>query len=428
MGVFAGWLDSVQRHGIKMGLDRVRAALTALGEPQRAVPSLLVAGTNGKGSTVTFATALLMAAGHRVGSTYSPHLVDYRERFRIDGRLISPQELEAVGARLHGLLAHRPELAELTFFELGTLVAAAWFAEEAVDAAVLEVGMGGEFDASRAADPAVVVLTTVDLDHQAFLGSTVAEIAGTKARAVPPGGVLVCTETRPDRLPAIEAAASAAGATLVLAGRDFSWRFGQGLTFESPSFRLDDVPLGMPGAHQGGNAAAALAGVLAFCERSGLGAPDPWQAGSALSVARLPGRFDRVRTGPGRPVVVLDGAHNPAGALVLAAALAERRRPPSRTWLFACMGDKERGPLIDALLPHVDRVVCARGTTSDRFADPEELAAEVRERGGKATAAGTVGDALRGLLRAGGSRDEILVAGSLYAVGDARRVLGLQPA
>ena len=424
--MFERWLSSVQQHGVKMGLERVRGALEILDEPQRRFPSILVAGTNGKGSTVAFASALLKAAGHRVGSTYSPHLVDYRERFRVDGRLIGPEELQEVGGRLHTRLAHRPELAELTFFELGTLVAAAWFAEQEVDAAVFEVGMGGEFDASRAADSDVLVLTTVDLDHQAFLGDSVAEIAGTKARAVIEGGAIVSTEVRPDRLPAIEAAAGQA--RLILAGRDFRWSFEQGLNFELGAFRMDEVSLGLSGRHQGGNAAAALAGVLTFCERSGLAAPDPWQASSALRGVRLAGRFDRVRTGPGRPVVLLDGAHNPASAQALAHTLAERRRPPHRTWLFACMGDKDRGPLIDALLPHVDRVVCARGTTSDRFTDPSALAAEVEARGGRATTAETVAEALLELLRAGGSRDEVLVAGSLYAVGDARRALGLSPA
>mgnify|MGYP002634273149 CR=1 FL=1 len=428
MTVFESWLADVQRHGVKMGLERVRAALEILDSPQRRVPSLLVAGTNGKGSTVTFASALLGAAGHRVGSTCSPHLIDYRERFRFDGRLITPEQLEEVGTALHDALASRPELAELTFFELGTLIAARWFADEGADAAVLEVGMGGEFDASRAAEPRVVVLTNVDLDHQGFLGDSVEEIAATKARAVPPGGILVSTEVRPDRLPAIEAAAQDAGARHLLADRDFVWSFDEGLNFELGAFRMDSVALGMPGAHQGGNAAAALAGTLAFCEATGLAAPDPWQAAGALGRAKLSGRFDRVRTGPGRPVVVLDGAHNPAGAQALAQALLLRGRPPQRTWLFACMKDKDRGPLIDALLPHVDRVVCARGTSSDRFAAPEQLAEEVRERGGEALAGGTVAEALQELLRRGGSRDEVLVAGSLYAVGDARRSLGLEPA
>lgn len=426
MSVFSDWLHSVQRHGVKMGLERVRGALSVLGEPQRAAPSLLVAGTNGKGSTVAFASALLQAGGHRVGATISPHLIDYRERFRVDRRLITPEQLESVGAALHAQLAHRPELAELTFFELGTLIAAAWFAEQSVDAAVWEVGLGGEFDASRASEPAVVVLTTVDLDHQQFLGDDVAAIAGTKARAVDPGRILVSTEARPDRLPAIEAAA--AEATLWLAGRDFHWRWDDGLHFERGGFRLDGVELGMPGAHQAGNAAAALAGVLAFCESTGLSAPDPWQSAGALRDARLPGRLDRVRTGPGRPAVLLDGAHNPAGAQALAAALADRRRPHGRTWLFACMDDKDRAPLIDALLPHVDQVVTARGTTSDRFADPEMLAAEVQAAGGRARAGGTVEEVLDELLRRSGSRDEVLVAGSLYAVGDARRALGLEPA
>ena len=410
-----------------MGLERVQRALDLVGNPQRGIPSLLVAGTNGKGSTVTFATSLLEAAGHTVGSTTSPHLVDYRERFVIDGKIITPEELEAVGSALHGQLAAVEGLEELTFFELGTLVAASWFAERKVDASIWEVGMGGELDASRASEPCVLALTNVDLDHVAFLGPDLASIAGTKARAVPQGGVLVTTESRPDRMGPIRDAVAAAGARLVAAGEDFHYRVGEGLSFDAPGLRLDDVPLAMRGDHQAQNAACALAAVSAFCAESGLRGPSPWEAAEALSRSRLAGRLERLRAGPGAPAFVLDGAHNPAGATVLAAALATMRRPPERVWLFACLADKDRAPLIEALLPHVDRVVCARGMTSPRFVDPEVLVAEVTAAGGVAELSGTTEEAVNHLKNRLSIRDEVLVAGSLYAVGDARRALGFGP-
>lgn len=410
---------------MKLGLERVRAALTALGEPQRHQPNLLIAGTNGKGSTVTFATALLSAAGHRTGSTLSPHLVSYRERFRVDGVPASEDELAAVARAAKATLDGEPGLQELTFFELGTLLAASMFQARACDAAVWEVGMGGEFDASRACDPAVLGLVTVDLDHQAFLGNDVATIAGTKARAVPPGGILVSAETRPDRLPAIEAAAAAAGAELRLAGRDWrAWDDG-GLCFESEQLRLDSVTLGLAGGHQIHNAGCALAATLAFCERAGLTPPSPWEAGAALRDCKLPGRLERVRRGPG-PAFLFDGAHNAAGAEALAAALGARKRPAARTWLFASMADKDRRPLVEAIAPHVDRVVCTRGTSSPRYADPAVLAAEIEQWTDRPVSVREpAAEAATELQRRGSGREEVLVAGSLYLVGDVRAAMGM---
>ncbi len=427
MSTFQTWLESVQQAGVKMGLERVQRALELVGDPQRSAPSLLVGGTNGKGSTVTYAAALLAAAGHNIGSTTSPHLVDYRERFVVDGRIITPEELESVGSALHARLANEPGLEELTFFELGTLVAAAWFKERKVDASVWEVGMGGEFDASRASEPCVLALTNVDLDHCAFLGEDVEAIARTKARAVPAGGIVVTTETRPDRLDPIREEVAAAGARLIAAGEDFRWRFDDGLSFEYGGLRLDQVQLAMRGAHQGQNAACAIAAVAAFCAESGIRPPSPWEAAEAVGRARLPGRLERLRAGPGAPAFVLDGAHNPAGARALGVALTGMRRPPERVWLFASMADKDRAPLIEAVLPHVDRVVCARGTTSDRFESPEVLAAEVTAAGGTSEISGTTEEATNHLKNRLSIRDEVLVAGSLYAVGDVRRALGFVP-
>ncbi len=419
------WLAEVQASGVKLGLDRIRSALTALGEPQRHQPNLLVAGTNGKGSTVRFASELLTAAGHRVGSTLSPHLVHYRERFRIDGAPSDDAALNRIGAVAAEALRGTPGFEELTFFELGTALAALAFADAGCGAAVWEVGMGGEFDASRACEPQVLALVTVDLDHQRWLGDDVAAIARTKARAAPAGGIVVSAEVRPDRLPAIEEAASEAGAELRLAGRDWRAWDDDGLCCEAPGLRLDHVPLGLGGAHQIHNAGCALAATLALCEQAGLTPPSPWEAGGALQRVKFAGRLERVRPGPG-PRFLFDGAHNAAGAQALAAALAERKRPAKRTWLYAAMEDKDRRPLVEAIAPHVDAVVCTRGESSPRFADPGLLAEEVEAWSGKpATVLEPARAAARELQRRGSGRDEILVAGSLYLVGDARDALGL---
>ena len=425
MSLLTDWLDEVQAQGVKLGLDRVRSALALLDHPQRTFPSLLVGGTNGKGSVVTFASALLKAAGHRTGSTTSPHLIEYRERFRVDGAIPSQARLEAIAADVRPVLHGQPGMAELTFFELGILLATSLFRSEAVDAAVVEVGMGGALDATRTSEPVVAAIVTVDLDHEKYLGDTIEAIARTKAKIAPPGGVLVTTEVRPDRLAILAEEAEAAGATLKAAGQDFEYSFrDQVLSYRSEGRNLDGLEVGMLGAHQGQNAACALAATDAFCAATGLRPPDPWQVGDALRTAKIPGRLERLRI-PGAPAFLFDGAHNPAGAEALAAVLADRRRPPRRVWLLAGMQDKDRRPMLDALLPHVDEVVCTRGESSPRYEDPAALVAEVEAAGGRARALAPARAAAVELSRSLGMRDEVLVAGSLYLVGDVRDALGV---
>lgn len=425
MGALDAWLTEVQAHGIKLGLERIEAALKLAGAPQERFPSLLVGGTNGKGSVVTFTTGLLTAAGHRVGSTISPHLFAYRERFRIDGSPISEEELEATGERLRAAVHGQPGMEGLTFFELGSLIALSLFGEREVDAAVVEVGMGGEFDATRASAPRVSAIVSVDIDHARYLGDTIEQITRTKARIAPAGGELVTTEVRPDRLAIVQEEAEAVGCTLQIAGKDFEYSFRDGLfSYRGERLVLDDIRLGMRGAHQGQNAACALASVEALCRRAGLAAPDPWESGRALAASKLAGRLERTLV-PGGPAFLLDGAHNPAGAQALATDLAGRRRPRERVWLLASMQDKERAPIIEALAPHVDRVVCTRGLSSPRFEEPEVLARELEMAGLAASVSPTAAEAVADLSRRLAARDEVLVAGSLYLVGDVRAALGL---
>ena len=391
----------------------------ALGEPQRAFPSLLVAGTNGKGSTVSMAVAILRAAGLTVGSTVSPHLTEYRERFLVDGEPISQAALEAHAEAVAARIDSAPGCADITLFELGVALALSWFAVKEVDCAVVEVGMGGEFDATRAADPRVLALTTVDMDHVRHLGPTILDIAGTKARATPRKGIAVVGETREDRLGPVREAVVAAEATLWLRGRDFRMEPGpDGLTYRGPGRRVDGVALALRGAHQRGNAAVAVATVDAFCDRAGLPRPTDDMVRRGLAEGTIAGRLETLPLGDAR--VLLDGAHNPASARALAAELSKSPRPTRRIWLYAAMGDKDRGPLVDVLLPHVDEVWCTAGTSTPRFADAAQLAEEVTAAGG---AARVMASPVEGLAEARaqlGVGDELLVAGSLYLVGDVR--------
>ncbi|MCO4773325.1 MAG: bifunctional folylpolyglutamate synthase/dihydrofolate synthase [Deltaproteobacteria bacterium] len=415
------WLQRAQVQGIKLGLDNIRAALAALGDPQQSYPSLLVAGTNGKGSTVSMASAMLLAGGQRVGSTVSPHLTEYRERFLLDGVAVSQEALEEHGRWVATRLDPAPDCQDITFFELGVALALSLFAAEEVDCAVIEVGMGGEFDATRACGPHVLALTNVDMDHVRHLGPTLLDIARTKARAAPEGGVVVVGEKREDRLGPILEEVAAAGATLWLRGRDFSITEGAGgLRYVGPSLTLDGITLGLAGAHQVDNAAVALASVEAFCARAGIALPSDEALREGLLEARVPGRLERLPLGNSGAGVLLDGAHNPAGARALERELAATSRPRRRIWLYAAMNDKDRQPLVSALLPHVDEVWCTAGSSTPRFAEPSQLAQEIRDAGGRAQVVTAPPQGVERAMAALGPGDELLVAGSLYLVGDVR--------
>ena len=411
-----------------MGLDNIRAALARLGNPQEAFPSILVGGTNGKGSTVAFASQLLRAAGLRVGSTVSPHLIDYRERFRIDGVIATEADLDQLVGETRPEIDCPTGVPGITYFEVGILLALRYFEAHRVDAAVVEVGLGGEFDASRGCKPAVAALVSVGRDHQHILGSDLLSIARTKARIAPPGGILVSTVSDPDCLEVIAEEAAAADCRLWLSGRDFHARLTEsGFSYQGPELRVEEASLGPLGRHQADNAACALAAVEALASLRSLPVPTAADARDALANTSIAGRLELFRPERG-PRFLLDGAHNPEAATCLADALSCQPRPAQRVLLLASMREKVREPMLSALLPHVDQVWCTRGLTSDRFERPDALAEAVRDRPDApavVTTAENARDAITRLRRDLNSDAEVLVAGSLYLVGDVRRELGL---
>ena len=419
------WLRRAQVQGIKLGLDNIRTALRVLGQPQASFPSLLVGGTNGKGSVVAMAEAMLIAEGRSVGATTSPHLTHYRERFRVDGVTIAEDELLSIARTVAATIDPHDAVADITFFELTIALAMALFHRRRVDCAVVEVGMGGEFDATRAANPAVAALTSVDLDHVRHLGPTVQDIARTKARVAERGMTIVVGERREDRLGPIREEIAAAEATGLYAGSDFDLRpGGDGLfVFEGMGRRVDGIQLGLRGLHQRSNAAVAVASVLSFVQSATLPPLSGHAIRTGLGKAFVPGRQEEVRLDD-RITVLLDGAHNTAGAESLATTLLDRQ-VPRRTLLFASMKDKDRSGIYDALLPHVDAVWCCKGDSTPRFAEPADLVSEIAQRGVPATDVGTPAAGFAMARRSLPDGAELLVAGSLYLVGDVRPLLGL---
>ncbi|HWG73553.1 MAG TPA: Mur ligase family protein [Acidimicrobiales bacterium] len=396
---------------------RMRRLVHVLGDPQSALPVLHVTGTNGKTSTARALTQLLMAKGLSVGTFTSPHLERINERICANGEAIGDDDLaDALSgvASVEALLEVRP-----TWFEILAAAAFRTFADLPVDAAVVEVGIGGRWDATNVVDATVAVVTNVGLDHGEFLGPTRADVAAEKAGIVKPGSTLVLGETDPELYPIFERESPA---QLWWAGRDYAVESnelavgGRLLDLRTPKGHYDEVFLGLNGRHQGSNFADAVVGAEAF-----FGAPiEPDLVVAAASAVRSPGRLEVVGR---RPLVVLDGAKNLEGARTAAAALDDFGPVASRILVVGMLAGKDAAEMLEALDGARARLVVACPPPSPR-AQPSAVVAAAAAGLGSATAeAESVSEALEIALAAAGVDDLILVTGSLYVVGAARTVL-----
>jgi dihydrofolate synthase / folylpolyglutamate synthase len=402
-------------------LDRIRELCRLLGDPERACPVVHITGTNGKGSTARVLTELFMANGLTVGTYTSPNLARINERIARDGEPIGDGQLAEVLTTLSLLepvLSERP-----TRFELLTAAAFGWFADEAVDVAVVEVGLGGRWDATNVVEPDVAVVTNVSYDHVEILGPTLRDIAAEKAGIIKSGGQVVIGETDPELLGVFLAAAEAAGAAGTwVRGADFACDRsrvavgGRLVDLRTPGSDYPDVYLRLHGAHQADNAAIALAAAEAFFG-SPLAAEVVEHAGASVTA---PGRLEVV----GRaPLVLLDGAHNVAGADALARALVEELHTEGDTVaVIGMLQGRDPIAMLQALVPTGMRTVVACTAPSPRALPATSIAEAARSLGLTALAVDTVFDALS-LARARVPSDgRLVVTGSLYVVADARSV------
>ena len=410
------------RFGVRLGLGRTQALLRQLGDPQRELRGALVAGTNGKGSVLALCGSVLRGAGLRVGETPKPHLVTYRERLQIDGRPIAPDAFAALAARVLPLadrVARRH--GEPTEFELLTAMLFRWFADEGVEVALVEVGLGGRLDATHAWDGGVAVVTNVDLDHTDRLGTTIRQIAREKAAIIERGDLAVTGATG-EALSVIRGRARRVGAPLTVAAPAPLVRHDRdGIVARLP--RLGDVIVGLRGRHQAANLAVADATLDALAA-AGLAATDDRQRRDGYAAARWPGRLELLGVG-GRDVL-LDGAHNPAGAAALAQALDDLRphlSPGSVTLVMGAMADKDVAGIVAAL----SRSAALRGATviatrvgANRALEAVDLAALWRATDVPAQVL-VSGDPMTALdLALEQAEGAVVVAGSLYLVGAVR--------
>ena len=380
-----------RRFGVVLGLDRMRAILDRLDAPDRRLGRIVhVGGTNGKGSTVAMIAALATAAGQRVACYTSPHLSCLRERIVIDGAMISEPAIIAAAARVRDAGGDG-----LTFFEQITAIAMRAIADAEVDVSVIEVGLGGRLDATNVVLPAVAVVTGVALDHEAILGGSLAAIAAEKAGIWKPGRpAIVGASGLPEAVPALIEAARTAGAPV---------------TVIDAAAIAAVPPVGLPGAHQRRNAAAAIAAIRA------LQLPI---VPAALACVQHPGRFELV-TSPlaGVSHLILDGAHNPHGAAALAEALRERGERPAL--IISVSADKDVPAIAAQLAPAVCGVVATR-YQQERAMEPAALAKVFAQLG---VAAASAPDLRAALEAAASYRAPIVIAGSLFLVGEARTLL-----
>jgi dihydrofolate synthase/folylpolyglutamate synthase len=412
---------------VKPGTERIAGLLDLLAEPHRAYPVIHVAGSNGKTTTARLAAALLATHGLNPGLFTSPHLQVVEERFEAGGEMISPADLAAVLDELQPVVDLFEERSgdAITYFELTTAAAFSWFAERAVDAAVVEVGLGGRLDATNVIDAEVAVITSISLEHTAYLGGTIAAIAGEKAAILGPGRVLVTGGLPAEALEVAGARAAVTSSAWLRSGVDFS--VGEALPalggwlvdLEGVYRAYRGLHLRLHGRHQVANLAVAVAAVEALFGR-GL---NPAAVAEAAAAARSPGRMEVVGHDP---LILLDGAHNPEGAGALTAALAEEF--PTARWalVFGAMSDKDLPTMLRLLAPGTASLHAARAAGSARARPPEEVADVAAELiDGPVSSHDSVAEALQSARQTG---SPVLVAGSLYVAGEARTALGLEPA
>ncbi len=437
--------ELAQTPSAKFDLAHMRVLLAALHHPERSFPSVLIAGTNGKGSTAATLASILQSSGLKTGLYTSPHLMRINERIRINGREVSDDDFASLHANVDREAQQLVEQSQLpwhpSFFEMMTAIAFAYFARERVEIAVLEVGMGGRLDATNVVDPRVSVITDISLDHQKFLGNTVGEIAREKVGILRAGGVTVTLPQQPEAndvigntildLGAVGVSAvqyvppvSPASSHYLAAGSE---QTGENFIYRYPLQVMGKqivVETRLVGRHQLRNVALAIAAADELSKQgfTGITAETVEQG---IRQTHWPGRFQVLPPRRGWPEIVLDVAHNPAGAWALRAALSERDDDRPLIFVFGAMRDKAISEMTEILFPVSEKVFATR-PENPRSATPEEIQQAASRTGAEIEAVAEVGSALRRAREAAGPKGILVVTGSIYLVGEAMTILGVR--
>lgn len=414
------WMFNLERFGIKLGLENMREFSSRIGDPHLDFRSVHVTGTNGKGSVCTFVSEILRQHGLRVGLYTSPHLVDFRERIRVDGRMMPQNEVVKLGEELR---THMDDMAsegkekQLTFFEFTTGLAFRHFSDMGVDYVVTEVGMGGRMDATNIINPDVAAITRIGLEHTDYLGKTVLDIAYEKAGIIKDGCPVITCERDPEVLDLFRKTCGEHASDLVRVGEGFDVsNVDQSLSGTRFDYRgrrtLSSLRTRLLGGYQAENAGAAVAIVERLAERGVDVAEDEIRGG--LWSAKWPGRLDVVSR---RPLLIFDGSHNPDGVRVTVGILEGLGMTPL-TFVLGCMNDKDAREIVRALSPHSAMIVATQ-VANKRALSADALAELLRSeyRGPTRVVPGSA-EAIEGALADHKGRG-VCVIGSLYLVGEA---------
>lgn len=405
------YLYGLQKFGIKFGLSKTANLLKAFGDPHTRSAYVHIAGTNGKGSVAVFLASMLEQSGLRVGLYTSPHLVRFTERFRINGREIPRGRVVELVDTLKGAVvpAEPP-----TYFEATTAMALLYFSQEDTDLAILETGMGGRLDATNVVRPLLSVITNISLEHREYLGDTLREIALEKAGIIKREVEVVTGVRQPALIRLLQEQCRSKAAPLWRLGADFRCRTTpSGFHYRGMKLHLGRVNPGLAGRHQAANAALALAAMERLGRQGYPWEPEALRRG--LEEARWPGRLQVISRSP---LVVLDGAHNPAAARALALSVRQEFRYERLILVVGVMADKEIGELLKGIVPAADYVFYTR-PVYPRAAAPEVLQAAAAPLGRPGEPVSRLDHALKAARAMAGPRDLVLVCGSLFTVGEA---------
>jgi dihydrofolate synthase / folylpolyglutamate synthase len=411
------FLYSLERFGILLGLENITGLLQDLGNPQHTFPSVHVAGSNGKGSTSSFIFNVLREAGLDAALYTSPHLNDFRERIRLNDRLVSKTQLVESTEKVRRVYDPR----RTTFFEFTTAVAFDCIAQTKPHLAVVEVGLGGRLDATNTVRPAVTAITDISREHEDYLGVGIASVAREKAGILKPGVPLITGASRSDARRVIREAAQGMSAKIREFGREFRGvRTGADrFTYRSDRLILEDVQLSMPGSHQIKNASLATAVIEELVDQGHMIGEDAIRRG--LLKTRFPGRFELLNRAPD---IIIDGAHTPEGMRLLKSTFRRRYPGTCPLMLLGMLRDKNYDALVQIIVPLAREAVCV-APQGDRALDGTELRELVQKYGIPVEAAGSIEEGFRVLMDRATPQDVILAAGSLYMIGPVRRCCGL---
>ncbi|MBU1232929.1 MAG: bifunctional folylpolyglutamate synthase/dihydrofolate synthase [Proteobacteria bacterium] len=429
------YLDSLQFHKIKLGLEAMRSFMARVDNPEKRLNYVHVAGTNGKGSVSVTLLTILSRAGYRVGLYTSPHLSSVRERFRINDTFVSEEKFAELATRIHEVLGEE----KITYFEFTTALAFLWFAEEDLDLVVLETGLGGRLDATNIVNPLVSVITNVSMDHEAYLGNTLSAVAGEKAGIIKPGVAVVSAVKEGEGLAQVQDVCREKEAPLFLYGKDFrslvshngSWSWHGDASFSGAAYQ--GLRCSMKGEYQIGNASLALAAIELLKKKGFILSEEDIRQG--LAEVRWPGRLehfclDRKSRARGAAAgtmgtirYLLDGAHNPAGVDSLVQTLQEEYTFGRLLVIWGAMVDKDLQKTLPPVAELADLIFLTK-PVGERSAEPELLLENVPIRiQPRCRLCPTVAEAIAEAETLATEDDLILIAGSLYLVGASRKIL-----